>query len=177
MNEAVQSTEALQTTAALLFYVGAAIAIGGALGVVLARSPLRGALSLIVSLCGVALLFLVLDASFVAAVQVLVYAGTIMVLFVFVIMLLNLGPDVAARPAYLAISKVLGTLAAAYFAYRIATDVVGIGDPKPTLPGFGEVKTVGILLLSDYLFAFEAISVLLLIAVVGAVVLGLKRLA
>lgn len=164
-------------TEAVLFYIGAAIAIVGALGVVTARNPLRGALSLIVSLCGVALLFLVLNASFVAALQILVYAGAIMVVFIFVIMLLNLGPDAGARPAYLAISKVLGTLAAAYFAYRIASDVVGLGDPKPMPEGFGSVKTVGTLLLTDYLFAFEAISILLLIAVVGAVVLGLKRLA
>lgn len=164
-------------TEAVLFYIGAAIAIVGALGVVTARNPLRGALSLIVSLCGVALLFLVLNASFVAALQILVYAGAIMVVFIFVIMLLNLGPDAGARPAYLAISKVLGTLAAAYFTYRIASDVVGLGDAKPMPEGFGSVKTVGTLLLTDYLFAFEAISILLLIAVVGAVVLGLKRLA
>jgi NADH-quinone oxidoreductase subunit J len=164
-------------TEALLFYIGAAVAIAGAALVLLARSPLRGALALIVSLCGVALLYLLLDASFVAALQILVYAGAIMVLFVFVIMMLNLGPDAGVRPAYLSVAKLLGFFAAAYFAFRIIAGAVGIekAAAEPAA-GFGSVKTVGTLLLTNYLFAFEAISVLLLVAVVGAVVLGLKRL-
>ena len=74
-------------TETVLFYAGAVAAVVGALAVIMARTPLRGALSLIVTLCAVALLYLTLEASFVATMQVLVYAGAIMVLFVFVIML------------------------------------------------------------------------------------------
>ncbi len=159
-------------THTLLFYVGAAVSVAAAVGVVLARNVLRGALLLIVSLCGVALLFLLLDAPFVAAMQILVYAGAIMVLFVFVIMMLNLGPERTNRPAYFSLAKAAGVLAAGYFAYRIIGDATG-GPGKPL---DGSVKRIGTLLLSDYLFAFEAISVLLLVAVVGSVVLGLKRL-
>ncbi|OGR12903.1 MAG: hypothetical protein A2341_23395 [Deltaproteobacteria bacterium RIFOXYB12_FULL_58_9] len=162
----------LDSVAGWFFYLGAAVAVAGALMTVLSRSPLRGALWLIVSLCSVAVLYLLLGASFVAAMQVLVYAGAIMVLFIFVIMLLNLGPDAGVRPAYLSVAKVLGLGAAAYFTFQIVTSVSG-GKAQAV---DGTVKAVGTLLLGNYLFAFEAISVLLLVAVVGAVVLGMKRL-
>jgi NADH-quinone oxidoreductase subunit J len=155
-----------------MFFLGAAGTIGAAIMMVFSRSPLRAAMWLIAALCGVALLFLLLDAAFVATMQVLVYAGAIMVLFVFVIMLLNLGPDASVRPAYLSVAKVLGTLAAGYFTFAI----IGATSASTAAEIDGSVKAVGTLLLSDFLFAFEAISVLLLVAVVGAVVLGLKRL-
>ncbi len=155
-----------------LFYVAAAGAVASALAVVLSRSPLRAALWLIATLLCVALLYLGLDASFVAAMQVLVYAGAIMVLFIFVIMLLNLGPEGIVRPAYLSVAKALGAVAAAYFTFKVIASVAG-GAGKPI---DGSVKAIGTLLLTDYLFAFEAVSVLLLTAVVGAIVLGLRRL-
>ena len=91
---------------------------------------------------------------------------------IFVIMLLNLGPDAGVRPAYLSVAKVLGLGVAAYFTFQIVTSVSG-GKAQAV---DGTVKAVGTLLLGNYLFAFEAISVLLLVAVVGAVVLGMKRL-
>ena len=161
--------------AALLFYFAAAGLLASAAGVVFSRSPLRAALWLIVSLGFLALTYVLLDASFVAAMQVLVYAGAIMVLFVFVIMLLNLQPGTPARPAYISIAKTLGVASSLYLLYVVVhgTGVVG------TSPGGavdGSVRNIGRLLLSDYLFGFETISVLLLVAVVGAVVLGLRRL-
>ncbi len=162
----------------IVFGIGAAGLVVSSLAVVLARSPLRAALYLIAGLCSVALLFVSLDASFVAAMQVLVYAGAIMVLFVFVIMLLNLGPEEGAKPAYLSIAKLLGTVAMAYVGYRMAAAAMDLPGPAAQAvdPSFGTVKSIGVLLLTDFLFGFEAISVLLLVAVVGAVVLGLKRL-
>ena len=162
------------TLATLLFYVGGAGLLATALAVVLARRPLHGALWLILCLCHVALMYLLLDATFASAMQLLVYAGAIMVLFVFVIMLLNL-QDSQQRPPYLAWSKVLGTVAIASIAYRIVSLVLR----EPSGPGRavdGSVKSIGALLLTDYLFAFEAVSVVLLVAVVGAVVLGMRRL-
>jgi NADH-quinone oxidoreductase subunit J len=157
-----------------LFVVGAAGALLSALAVVLAHSPLRAALYLIASLCSVALLFILLDAGFVAAMQVLVYAGAIMVLFVFVIMLLNLG-TVGGRPAYLSLSKVMGGVAVGYLSWRVGEAALAIGSGEGKAVD-GTVKSIGTLLLTDYLFGFEAISILLLVAVVGAVVLGMKRL-
>lgn len=161
-------------TETVLFYVAGAAALVTALMVVLSRSPLYSALSLILSLCSVSVLYLLLEAPFVAAMQVLVYAGAIMVLFVFVIMLLNLQPGMSGRPAYLSMSKALGAMAALYLFVRI---LLGATVEKASAGALeGTVKNVGTLLLTDYLFAFEAISILLLVAVVGAVVLGLKRL-
>ncbi len=162
-------------TEAVLFGLGAGALIVTALGVILAKSPLRSALYLIVALCCSALLYVLLDASFVAAMQILVYAGAIMVLFVFVIMLLNLDPIGAGRPAYFSFTKFFGFLAMAYLVGRIIFNAVQIAG-GPGKPVDGSVKNIGVLLLTDYLYGFEAISVLLLVAVVGAIVLGLKRL-
>lgn len=156
----------------VLFYACAALLLVGSTLVVLAKSPLRSALSLIGALCAMSLLFVLLDATFVAAMQVLVYAGAIMVLFVFVIMLLNLDTVPFARSTTLSLSTLLGVGAAGYFTYRIATAAPGGSG----LVVDGSVRAVGALLLTDYLFAFEAVSILLLTAVVGAIVFGLKRL-
>jgi NADH-quinone oxidoreductase subunit J len=161
----------------LVFALTSAVLLVMALCVATARNPLRAALALIVALANLAVLFVLLDAPFVASMQVLVYAGAIMVLFLFVIMLLNLGPDAAQRPAYLAMSKALGGLAAVYFVGRIVVGTLGrpgTGRVGPALDG--SVKHIGTLLMTDYLFNFEAISVLLLVAVVGAVTMGLKRM-
>lgn len=159
-----------------LFVVAAAGLLASALAVIMARSPLRGALALIIALCFLAVLFVLLDAAFVAAMQILVYAGAIMVLFIFVIMLLNLAPS-ASKPIYLSISKLLGGLAALYFAARIAQGALHSGLASgPGKAVDATVKSVGRLMLTDYLFAFEAIGVLLLVAIVGPVVLGMKRL-
>jgi len=159
----------------LLFYVASVGLLLGAILTVTARSPLRSALWLVVALMFLALHFVLLDAGFVAAMQILVYAGAIMVLFLFVIMLLNLGPEGPRRPAYLSLAKVLGSGAVLFVGWRA---IVGIqaasGGAGQAIEG--TVKGVGRVLVTDYLFAFEAISVLLLVAVVGGVVLGLKRL-
>jgi len=162
---------------AILFYLAAAGLLAGALGVVLAKSTLRAAMALIASLCSLALLFVLLEASFVAAMQLLVYAGAIMVLFVFVIMLLNLQPGATPKPTYVSISKALGALGVLYLLFVIAdrSAVLVFGAAGGAVDG--TVKNIGNLLLSKYLFGFEAISLLLLTAVVGAVVLGKKRLA
>ncbi|RYF09810.1 MAG: hypothetical protein EOO40_06255, partial [Deltaproteobacteria bacterium] len=143
---------------ALVFAGASATLVVMALCVALAHNPLRAALALIVALANVAVLFVLLDAPFVASMQVLVYAGAIMVLFLFVIMLLNLGPNAARRPMYLAISKVLGGLAAFYVVLRVLSVTVG-GHASAGRPVDGSVKHIGTLLLTDYLFNFEAISV------------------
>ena len=161
---------------ASLFYLAAAGTLAGGLTVVLSRSALRSAVALIAALACVALLFVLLDASFIAAMQLLVYAGAIMVLFVFVIMLLCLQSGGASRLPHWSGSKVLGALAVVYLLFVIAgrSRVLAGGKLAATIDG--SVQKMGQLLLSDYLFGFEAISVLLLTAVVGAVVLGHKRL-
>lgn len=160
----------------VMFCLASAGLVVMSLLVVLARSPLRAALALIVALCMQAVLYVLLDAPFVAAMQVLVYAGAIMVLFLFVIMLLNLGPDATRRPPYMAVSKWLGGFAVAWLVLiRLAPDALTTGGIGRSVDG--SVRAIGRLLLTDYLFSFEAISVLLLVSVVGAIVFGVKRLA
>ncbi len=162
----------------IVFAVTSAVLVLMALCVVGARNPLRSALSLIVALCNLAVLFVLLEAPFVASMQILVYAGAIMVLFLFVIMLLNLGTDASQRPVYVALSKLLGAAAAIYLMVRVALGGLGsLGGASPALRHVdGSVRAVGQLLMRDFLFNFEAISVLLLVAVVGAVTMGLKRM-
>jgi NADH-quinone oxidoreductase subunit J len=160
----------------VLFCVAAVGLLTAALVTVGARSPLRSALSLIVALCFLALLFLLLEAPFVAAMQILVYAGAVMVLFVFVIMLLNLGPDASKRPPYISFAKVLGGVAVGYIAWVAVSRMLAAPGVMGGGTVDGTVKNIGTLLLTDYLFAFETISVLLLVAVIGSVVLGLRKL-
>lgn len=156
------------------FVVAAPVCLVAALGVICAKSPLRAALSLIVTLCALAVLYGLLQAPFLAAMQVLVYAGAIMVLFLFVIMLLNLGDDPMLKPRYLAVSKMLGAVGMLGI---VAQGVrVALEQPEQSRGLDSSVQHMGALLLSQDLFLFESISLLLLVAVVGAVVLGLKRL-
>jgi len=168
----------------LVFAVAAVIVLGGAAGVVLSRNPVHAALSLVASFFGVAVLFVDLDAHFLAAVQVIVYAGAIVVLFLFVIMLLGVdrSDDLATDPiagqrplAAVAGIGVLGAVLAALFLTDDALDRVAIGGRSFVAPlsGPGEnIEKIGEALFTDYLFAFEVTSVLLVIAVIGAVVLA-----
>ncbi|MBC7795021.1 MAG: NADH-quinone oxidoreductase subunit J [Clostridia bacterium] len=168
------------TLSLMVFVVAAAALLVSAIAVISARNPLMSALALISSLVFLAVLFVILDAAFVAAMQVLVYAGAILVLFVFVIMLLNL-QQADDRPFWVAmwdrisISKILGAGAAIYLGLRVGLGALqfpgGAGVPVD-----GSVKVIGALMMSQYVFAFEAIGVLLLVAIVGPVVLGMKRL-
>lgn len=158
-----------------LFIIGGAMAIGASLAVILERSPLRGALWLIVALCGLAVLFIDLGAGFVAIMQVLVYAGAIMVLFLFVIMLLNLGDD-QKKIKYFSVSKMLGTISVIALLYLFVRAAADVGFPQGGGRAVdGSVKAIGVLMFTDYLFALEAIGILLLVAIVGPVVMGIRR--
>ena len=166
----------------ILFFVGAVLAIAGALGVVLAKNPVHSALLLVVTLISVALLFLLLDAQLVAAVQVIVYAGAIVVLFLFVIMLLGVDreesltdPVPFQRPAAIALGAVLlieiFVLAGRTWATG-ATSTRGSLDKPVDGQDLGNVERVARVLFTDFLWAFELTAALLVIAVVGAVVLA-----
>ena len=164
----------------LTFVVSAVVVLAGALGVVLSRNPVHAALSLVMTLLGIAVLFVEQDANFIAAVQVIVYAGAIVVLFLFVIMFLgvdrreNLGEEPLRGQRVLAVALVAialaGVLALAATAHWVtgAHTVVG---PIST-PHRSEVAQLGVQLFTKYLYAFEATAALLVIAVVGAVVLA-----
>jgi len=164
---------------AAVFAVGALIILVGALGVVLSRNPVHAALSLVTTLFGVALLFIEQNADFLAAVQIIVYAGAIVVLFLFVIMFLGVDrneniesePLKGQRPlAILLIVVASASLIALGVSAHWATGAHQV--TYPTAGGYGDVRQIGKSVFTTYLYAFEATAALLVIAVVGAVILA-----
>ena len=170
----------------LVFASAAAVILAGAVGVVTSRNPVHAALSLVMTLFGVAVLFVEQQADFLAAVQIIVYAGAIVVLFLFVIMFLGVDraedikvePLIGQRPLAVVFSVITlgGVLAMAATAHWVtgAQQVVGPIQGRVAGPGSpsGEPAQLGKSLFTTYLFAFEATAALLVIAVVGAVVLA-----
>jgi|SRR5262245_9062954 len=163
--------------AVVVFLIVAAIAVGSALGLVLRRNAIHGALFLVVNLASVAILYLTLQAEFLALAQVIIYAGAIMVLFVFAIMVLipgkeETGPD-PRRPLRLAAIPVSALLVVGLLAALVG----GARSLAPATPG-SEVMgltALGRALFTDYLFPFELTSVLLLAAMVGVLLLARRR--
>jgi NADH-quinone oxidoreductase subunit J len=172
----------------IVFVVAGAMVFAGAIGVVISRHPVHAALSLILTLFGVAVLFIEQQANFLAAVQIIVYAGAIVVLFLFVIMLLgvdkienlNVEPFKIQRPLAVVIGAgLLAMLSAAIAAGRHSvTAVKGTGQEVVGTDGRllhdGNIKALARDLFSDHVLAFELTSVLLVIAVVGTVLLARK---
>jgi len=155
----------------IIFLVFGLICVAGAINLLVQRHPINSALSLVVVMGSLAVEFLLLGAEFVAAVQVIVYAGAVMVLFVFVIMLLNAGEEERTRGSQVALlfgipGMLIGSLLIAWVLVQSGTHSVAVG----ALPG--PPKTIGWLLFHDYLLPFEVTSVLVLIAIMGAVVLA-----
>ena len=163
-----------------VFVAGAFICLLGAFGVVTRENPVHAALSLVGTLFGIAVLFIVQDAEFLAAVQIIVYAGAIVVMFLFVIMLIGVDteddlsrePLVGQRPAAI-VGGVL--LAAGLIAVILVGDITGQPEGTPRDPSVPNVVEVGRVLFTDHLWAFEITTLLLVIAVVGAVVLARRR--
>jgi len=161
---------------AIVFWLFAIIAIGGAIAMVTRRNAVTAVMFLVGSFIGLAGLYVLLYAHFVAVIQVLVYAGAIMVLFVFVIMILNKEEEEpwALRGIF---GKAISGLALLYFLVRLIMVLVGAPKVSPEVAGplptdFGTTKSMADVLFGSYLFPFEAVSLVLLIAVVGALVLA-----
>lgn len=167
-------------TEAVLFYLFSLVAVMAGLGVVLARSPITSALSLVTCFFFLAADYVLLDAHFVAVIQLLVYAGAIMVLFIFVIMLLNLREGSPTAMGGFTPRTILGACFAGLMAVGLAA-VIGVLNAGPVAPEvqgeYGTIAQVGnALFASRYLLPFESVSVLLTVAVIGAVVLAKKEL-
>ncbi|MBM3813990.1 MAG: NADH-quinone oxidoreductase subunit J [Acidimicrobiia bacterium] len=161
----------------ILFFIFAAVAVICAISLIVQKHPIKSALSLIGVMGSLAILYLLLGAEFIAAAQLIVYAGAIMVLFVFVIMLLNAGEEKSpARPSWFA--KLLG-IPLMIALLGILSYVIQRAAPEGSL-AFGEytggAREVGRALFTTYLLPFEITSVLILIAILGAVVLAKKEL-
>jgi len=163
-----------------LFLAFAALLVGCSLMVILHRNPVTSALFLVLAFCSLAGIYLLLQAEFLAMVQVIVYAGAIMVLFLFVIMYLNLKrdvedgmPHVLRRFVGWGIGALLLIEGAVYFGRRWALGAT-LPEPAPTV---GNTAAIGQILYSRYLFPFEITSVLLIVAILGAVLIGRGRVA
>jgi NADH-quinone oxidoreductase subunit J len=162
----------------IVFFVFALIAVAAAAMLILAREPIHSALSLILVMISLAVLYLLLGAEFIAAVQIIVYAGAVMVLFVFVIMLLNMGLE--ERTDFSKIAKYAGLplafvllLEIAHWLFRSSAGAAIANGPQPAT-AFSTVE-LSKLLFRSYLFPFEATSILILIAILGALVLARKE--
>lgn len=166
------------TAGSVFFLVCALVALVGALSTVLAKSPIRAAVGLLATVIGIAGLFMMLNAQFLAAIQLIVYAGAVVVLFVFVIMLL--GPDATGqsrsrktlwtRTAGAVLFSSVGTFGLAL----MLSDAEGTRFALP-VAGHGDVETVGRLLFTRGLVPFELATVLLVVAVVGAIAVARGR--
>jgi len=160
----------------ILFFIFAAFAVGGAINLLAQRHPIASALSLIVVMGSLAVEYMLLGAEFVAAIQVIVYAGAIMVLFVFVIMLLNAG--VEERTSWSKMAKYAGMPLAIFLLLEIAHWVWRASVGAKVANGAGAAQAafsthdLAMALFQQYLFPFEATSILILIAILGALVLA-----
>jgi NADH-quinone oxidoreductase subunit J len=170
----------------ILFFVLAGIALGSALGVVLGRTPVASLLFMVSTLASVAGIYVMLEAHFLAAIQVIVYAGAIMVLFMFVIMLLNLGHDYQRDLRGGAFAILAFTVTGA-MAGLLARRFGGGEDLFPFLEGadaidaaLAEKGALGVIaepLFTTYVVPFEIVGILLLVAIVGALVLAKHRVS
>ena len=162
----------------IFFYALGSVAIASAVLMVTRRNAVVSALYLVLNFLCLAGLYLTLNAQFIAIIQIIVYAGAIMVLFLFVIMLLNLRqPEAAPRFPY--IGQKLGGIVMAGFTALILMygfSQAKLPPPKAMAPGLGNTESIARSLFTDYLLPFEVTSVLLLVAIVGAVVLAKSKL-
>ncbi|HEY7513369.1 MAG TPA: NADH-quinone oxidoreductase subunit J [Vicinamibacteria bacterium] len=162
------------TVDAALFWLFAALAVGSALVVVLQRSPLYSALGLIVTLCSLSAIYGLLGSPFIAVLQIVVYAGAIMVLFLFVIMLLNVKRE--DHESGQGLFKAAGALLAALLVAQVGSVLVRAAPRTPNPRFDASTYEMARVLFSPYfLYAFEATSILILAALVGAVVLARKE--
>ncbi len=164
----------------IAFYILAGIAVSASLGVVAQRNPMRSVLMLIVSFGGLAGLYILLDAPFTAVTQIIIYAGAIMVLFLFVVMLLNAHTEDESVPASLGPHAMkLGALLSVVLCIEVVVALMKIPitslvtDPTAAA-SISDVGRIGSVLFTTYSFAFEVTSILILVAMVGAVVIAGK---
>jgi NADH-quinone oxidoreductase subunit J len=166
--------------AEVFFFLAAIGALAGAIGVVFLRNPFYSVLALVCHLLSLAALFLLLRAEFLAAAQVIVYVGAVMVLYVFVVAYIGGGADPISRAGTPGLRWASALFAGALFV-ELSIAVLGTGlsalgeEGAGFFSGFGTPAEIGRLLLTDFLLAFEAASLLLLVAAVGAVILARRR--
>lgn len=167
----------------VVFVICGIFAVLGAIGLILAREPVHSALSLVLVMIALAVLYLLLGAAFIAAIQILVYAGAIMVLFVFVIMLLNAGVEVRTNLSRLArwVGIPLAFLFLAEMIYSLFHEYVGRAGMAAggtfAAPVPASTEALSMKIFTEFVLPFELTSILILIAILGALVLAKKESA
>ncbi len=164
---------------AILFYLTAIVAIVSALFVTKCRNPVNSALNLVTTFICLAVFYVMLESPFMAAIQIMVYAGAIMVLIIFVIMLLNLGLAVKSRYTHAVASSgilaVLVLLVANYFLRAGEATATGGKVTSEMINSVGHTELIGWSMFVDFLLPFEIASILLLVAIIGAVILSKRE--
>ena len=164
------------SAALVIFFVLAGLAVLGAVALIVQSHPIHSALSLILVMLSLAGLYLLMGAEFVAAVQIIVYGGAVMVLFIFVIMLLNAGEE--ERTNFSKLATFAGVPLALALASIIAVAIARSSGNIPATAASGAItstKTLSMMLFSDFVYPFELTSFLILIAIVGAIVLAQRE--
>lgn len=162
-----------------VFYMAAGAAVLAGVGVVVQRNPIYCAVAMLAAFLSLAVLYLLVQAPFLAAMHVLVYTGAILVLFLFVIMLLNLKPDELGKEYPLPLRGAVALGCAALFAVLAAPALLDptLREPLDVLPaGFGSIEDVGRSLFKAHALPFELASVLILVAIIGGVLLSKKKI-
>jgi len=161
--------------ATLLFFLLSALCVGGILGMILSRNAAYSALCLVPSFAALGALFGLLGGPFIAVVQVIIYAGAVMVLFLFVVMMIPLrpAPSFPKRKAFFALSVVLAACLLALIVLSLSASLKTSAAAAPE--GFGGVGDIGRLLFTDLLYPFEITSLVILAALVGALILAKKK--
>jgi NADH-quinone oxidoreductase subunit J len=159
-----------------IFFIAAVMAVAGGIGVISFRQPIRSVLSLVVVMIALSILFLLLSAQFIFVAQVIVYAGAVMVLFLFVIALLGPAKEMArGRLRFQTWLSALFVLALFGLIWAMLQGVQ-YRQPEPAdLSTFGTVQWIGVYLFTNYLYPFELTSILLLVAAIGAIYLSRKE--
>ena len=163
------------------FYIFAAIAVLSSIGVIGQRNPMHSVMLLIVSFGGLAGLYILLDAPFTAVTQIIIYAGAIMVLFLFVVMLLNAHTEADALPQVIGprgmqIGAVLSVLLAGEVVWGLSRlGLTWFGNDPATIANISSVSRIGIAIFTTHAFAFEVTSILILVSMVGAVVIARRE--
>ncbi len=159
-----------------LFYLVSTLAIVAALAMILSKNAVHAALFMVANFALVAVLYLLLRASFIATIQVIVYAGAIMVLFLFVIMMLNVNEAERPQDRLFALDSLAPLIAFGLLAVLVYVGF-GVANPGATADGlvFANIQDIGALLFTRYLYPFEITSILLLVAMIGAVVLAKRK--
>ena len=162
----------------VVFYFFATVLLLAAMRVITARNPVHAALFLVLAFFTAAGIWMLLRAEFLAIALVLVYVGAVMVLFLFVVMMLDINLEQLREGFwnYLPLGAVVGVLMAAEMGLLLASRFAGFtGQPMETPPGVGNTKMLGRLIYTDYVYAFEIAAVILLVAIVAAIALTLRR--